>query len=203
MGVSCEEVWREVSNYLDNDIDPRLRAALEEHFRGCKHCTAVLDGTRNIVTLYGDQQMFELPMGFSQRLHRRISERVARPRGTAFGWMVAVAASLLVVGVFELGSSAAFTQPELRSELADPATKRIPAEMLVVVTTDGKTFHGGTGCPYMHDRSKERLITATEAIREGYTPCTRCMRKYLSATLLAPDLHWGIANEIAGFQAAH
>ena len=46
MVVNCEEVWREVSNYLDGDVDPTLRVAIEEHVRGCKHCTAVVHGTR-------------------------------------------------------------------------------------------------------------------------------------------------------------
>jgi len=51
MVVSCEEVWREISNYLEGEVDPGLCAAIQEHFRGCKHCTAVLDGTRNVIEL--------------------------------------------------------------------------------------------------------------------------------------------------------
>jgi len=46
---------------------------MEEHFRGCAHCTAVLDGTRNVVRLVGDHRSFELPDGFSQRLKQRLS----------------------------------------------------------------------------------------------------------------------------------
>ena len=32
MVVSCEQVWQEISNYLDGDVSPELRAAMEEHF---------------------------------------------------------------------------------------------------------------------------------------------------------------------------
>jgi predicted anti-sigma-YlaC factor YlaD len=46
MVVRCEDVWREVSNYLDGEVDPGLHVAMEEHIRGCKRCTAVIDGTR-------------------------------------------------------------------------------------------------------------------------------------------------------------
>src|SRR5437667_12172637 len=109
MVVSCEEVWREISNYLEGEVDPGLRAAIQEHFRGCKHCTAVLDGTRNAIELYGDERMFEVPLGFSQRLHRRLEESMRRSRGTAVGWMVAVAAGR-VGGGFELGSSSVSTR---------------------------------------------------------------------------------------------
>ena len=49
MVVSCEAVWREISNYLEDDMDPGLRSAMEEHFRSCQHCTAVLEGTRNVI----------------------------------------------------------------------------------------------------------------------------------------------------------
>lgn len=72
MVVSCEHVWREISNYLDDEVDPGLRAAMEAHFKECKHCTAILDGTRNVIQLYGDERMFEVPFGYSQRLHRRL-----------------------------------------------------------------------------------------------------------------------------------
>jgi anti-sigma factor RsiW len=43
--IGCEHVIREISNYIDGEITLELRARLEEHIRGCKHCAAVLDGT--------------------------------------------------------------------------------------------------------------------------------------------------------------
>ena len=33
MVVNCEQVWREISNYLEGEVDPDLRAAMDEHFR--------------------------------------------------------------------------------------------------------------------------------------------------------------------------
>jgi anti-sigma factor RsiW len=78
--ISCEEVWREISNYLESEIDVELRARMEEHLRGCKHCTAVLDGTRNMVQLVGDATAFELPAGFSHRLYQKLNRRLADDR---------------------------------------------------------------------------------------------------------------------------
>jgi hypothetical protein len=43
MVVKCEEVWREVSNYMDGEVGPELRGAMDEHFRICKRCTSVLE----------------------------------------------------------------------------------------------------------------------------------------------------------------
>ena len=182
MVVSCEEVWREISNYLEGEVDASTRAAMEEHFLGCKHCTAVLDGTRNVVQLYGDERMFEVPLGFSHRLHRRLEENMPGNRRTFLGWMVAAAAAVLVAGSFEVARSSVFSRPELRSEHAQPGTG-VPPDMMVVVSEEGKTFHV-SGCPFIHDKARLRTIAAREAIREGYAPCVRCMRKYLGASLI-------------------
>src|SRR5579862_10018652 len=70
--VNCEQVWREISNYIDEDVDTPRRTAMDEHFRTCKRCASVLAGTRNVVQLYGDERMLEVPAGFSQRLEKRL-----------------------------------------------------------------------------------------------------------------------------------
>lgn len=69
------EVWREISNYIDNEVDPELRARMEAHFKVCAHCTAVLEGTQNVVKLVADGVEFDLPEGFSRRLYNKIKER--------------------------------------------------------------------------------------------------------------------------------
>ena len=72
--ISCVEVWREISNYLDQDISPAVRERMEAHFKLCAHCTAVLDGTRNVLGLVGDGRVFQMPDGFSKRLQERIQK---------------------------------------------------------------------------------------------------------------------------------
>ena len=72
--ISCYHAWREISNYLDGDVTPELRKRMEEHFKACEHCTAILDGTRNVVRLVGDGEPFELPQGFSLRLKNRLEQ---------------------------------------------------------------------------------------------------------------------------------
>ena len=73
--ISCEHVWREISNYLEGDVDPQLRARMQAHFKVCSHCTAVLDGARNVIQLVADGQAFDLPSGFSERLRQRIAAK--------------------------------------------------------------------------------------------------------------------------------
>ena len=72
--ISCIEVWREISNYIDAEIDPELRRRMEEHFKVCEHCSAILDGAKNVVRLVGDGRVFDLPDGFSDRLRKRLAD---------------------------------------------------------------------------------------------------------------------------------
>ena len=179
MVVKCEQVWQEISNYLEGEVNPDLRAAMEAHFHECKRCTALLDGTRNVIHLYGDDRSLQLPAGFTDGWRRRLAEYVAGPRGTALGWLLAVAALALVSGSFALARLDARSVSALRSYHAEPGTG-VPDEMMVTVSADGKLFHV-PGCRYLHKHENEspRLIAASEAIREGYAPCVRCLRQYL------------------------
>jgi hypothetical protein len=73
--ISCIEVWREVSNFVDGEVDAELRARMEAHFKSCAHCTAIVDGMKNVVKLVGDGVAYEMPAGFSSRLQSKIKNR--------------------------------------------------------------------------------------------------------------------------------
>lgn len=177
--LNCEQVWQEISNYVEGDVDAGLRSAMDEHFRTCKKCVSVLEGTRNVIQLFGDERMIEVPSGFGKRLERRLEQRArARNRGwsTWSAWLVPVAALVLIAGGVRVASSLAVPRP-LLSEHAQPG-RDIPGDLVVVVSAGAKDFHV-PGCDFIHNKDKERTLTAKEAIERGYVPCTRCMRKYL------------------------
>ena len=75
--IDCEEVWRHISNYIDDEVDPGLRATMSSHFKDCAHCSAVLDGTRNVVKLVGDGRAFEIPSKASQRFYKKLNDHLA------------------------------------------------------------------------------------------------------------------------------
>jgi len=72
--ISCLEVIRELSNYIDKDMTPKLREQILAHLLGCSRCTAVYNGLKNTITLIGDSRAFDLPAGFSQRLRARLAK---------------------------------------------------------------------------------------------------------------------------------
>ena len=104
-------------------------------------------------------------------------------RRSFFGWMVAAAAAIVVTGGFEAARSSVSGRRSLRSEHAR-ASDHVPPYMMVVVSERGKVFHVA-GCPFIHDKSHLRTITAWEAKQHGYAPCIRCMKKYLDRASLA------------------
>ena len=75
--IDCVEVWRQISNYLEGEVDPALRASMASHFKDCAHCSAVLDGTRNVVKLVGDGKAFEIPAGASQKFYKKLNDHLA------------------------------------------------------------------------------------------------------------------------------
>jgi hypothetical protein len=99
----------------------------------------VLAGLQNIVTLYGDERMAELPSGFSQRLHRCLEANMPTTRRNFFGWAVALAGSVVAVGGIEL-SRASDHVPDSISKLSQHLAKPIPPDMQVVVSEKGSFF---------------------------------------------------------------
>jgi len=75
--IECEEVWRQISNYLDDEIDPGLRADMSSHFKNCAHCSAILDGARNVIRLVGDERAFEISSKISSSIYKKLNDHLA------------------------------------------------------------------------------------------------------------------------------
>jgi anti-sigma factor RsiW len=80
MKLNCEHVWSYISEYIDGTVDAQLRLEIEKHLEHCEICSAVLDSTRNILVLTADERTFELPVGFSERLHARLAKELLAAR---------------------------------------------------------------------------------------------------------------------------
>ncbi len=186
MVVNCEKVWREISNYIDGDVDAALRSAMDEHFQSCRKCASVLAGTRNVIQLYGDERMLEVPEGFSRRLEKRIAKSVAvkRTRWVTWAtWLIPAAAIALIAGGLKLTNMFSFPRP-VRSILAVPANN-IPPDLQVLVADGSRLFHV-PGCDLIRNKTSLREMTAKEAMQQGYVPCSRCLKQYLKTQGVRP-----------------
>jgi anti-sigma factor RsiW len=76
MVIECKHVWDHISGYLDGTLSTEIREQVQKHLEHCEICSAILDSTRNILILTADERVFELPLGFSQRLHARLEAEI-------------------------------------------------------------------------------------------------------------------------------
>jgi predicted anti-sigma-YlaC factor YlaD len=78
MKLDCKHVWEYISEYIDQRLEPSVLAEMENHLENCEVCSAVMDSTRNVLVLTADGRTFELPVGFSERLHQRLKEVIGK-----------------------------------------------------------------------------------------------------------------------------
>lgn len=81
MKLDCKRVWEHISEYIDHQLEPAVLTDVENHLENCEVCSAVLDSTRNVLVLTADNRTFELPFGFSERLHKKLEEAMREETG--------------------------------------------------------------------------------------------------------------------------
>ena len=76
MALECKHVWDYISEFLDDSLPPETKELVQRHLENCEICSAILDSTRNILILTAVDRVFELPAGYSERLHARLAREV-------------------------------------------------------------------------------------------------------------------------------
>src|SRR5258708_36911780 len=94
MGINCQGVWRDISDYIDDDLDPIQRAALGQHFAECRHCTALLEGTRNVIGLIATNAFWLRQMVFMSTYIRDSEKTTKTSRRTFLAWTLTAAAAV-------------------------------------------------------------------------------------------------------------
>jgi hypothetical protein len=73
--VTCTEFLAQLDDLIDDVVTKQMRADLQEHLRGCEHCEVTLNTTRKTIEIYRSHEIYELPTGLRERLHKAIMER--------------------------------------------------------------------------------------------------------------------------------
>jgi anti-sigma factor RsiW len=81
MVIDCKHVWNYISEYLDGALPEETRDTVQKHLDHCEICSAILDSTRNVIILTADDRVFELPAGYSERLHARLAREIHGANG--------------------------------------------------------------------------------------------------------------------------
>jgi anti-sigma factor RsiW len=79
--VNCKGVIRELSNYIDGELEPAIQQELERHLAHCEDCTMILDQTKKSIAILCDSEPIRLPADLHSRLHSALRERLGKKSG--------------------------------------------------------------------------------------------------------------------------
>jgi hypothetical protein len=68
---------RNFRNYLDGEVAPTVKVALEMHLKNCHQCSIVYNTTRQTLRIVSESHAFEIPLSVSLRLRARLHELLA------------------------------------------------------------------------------------------------------------------------------
>ena len=74
--MNCKSLIREISDYIDGDLDLSVKQELERHLEHCEECKMVVDQTRLTVEVFCDSKPVELPGDVKSRLHDAVRRKL-------------------------------------------------------------------------------------------------------------------------------
>ena len=75
--LTCNDFLKELSDYLDESVEGRLRQELETHITECPNCWVMLDTTKKTLQIYKGLEPEPLPSELHSRLMTALDDRIA------------------------------------------------------------------------------------------------------------------------------
>ncbi len=70
--MKCSQFLQELNDYLDEVLDERSRAELEDHLNWCHNCYVVCDTTKKTIQIYRNSEVYNLPEDLRRRVQSAI-----------------------------------------------------------------------------------------------------------------------------------
>jgi anti-sigma factor RsiW len=74
--LNCQNVIRELSNYIDGDLDAAAIQELERHLASCRECRLVVDQTKKTIELFCNSEPVSLPAELHAKLHAALRAKM-------------------------------------------------------------------------------------------------------------------------------
>lgn len=71
-GESCRDLLKDLSAYIDGELEEALCFEIENHMAECENCRVVVDTLRKTVLLYHELPPEPLPAAVEERLFKRL-----------------------------------------------------------------------------------------------------------------------------------
>ena len=73
--MNCSDFLKELTDYLDGELDERTKAELDEHLAWCHNCFVICNTTQKTIEIYRDSEIYELPEDLRSRLRSAIMQK--------------------------------------------------------------------------------------------------------------------------------
>ena len=78
--LTCKDFLSELSEFLDESVDPAAKAKLEEHIAECPNCWVITDTTRKTIQINKGMEPYPIPVDVEARLMRALEKKMAAKR---------------------------------------------------------------------------------------------------------------------------
>jgi anti-sigma factor RsiW len=78
--LNCTGAMREVSSYIDGELEASVRIELEEHLRECEGCAIVVRQTQVTVEIFCNDKPVALPKDVRSRLHEKLKHKIHKSK---------------------------------------------------------------------------------------------------------------------------
>jgi anti-sigma factor RsiW len=75
--LTCKDFLKELSDYLDENVDAEVRAKLEKHILECPNCWVIADTTRKTIKIYKGMEPYPIPSDVESRLMAALEKKIA------------------------------------------------------------------------------------------------------------------------------
>ena len=75
--LTCKQFLQELSDYLDENVDPEVRARLEKHISECPNCYVICDTTKKTIRIYQGMDPHPIPQEVEARLIAALEKKMA------------------------------------------------------------------------------------------------------------------------------
>jgi anti-sigma factor (TIGR02949 family) len=75
--LTCKDFLKELSDFLDDTLDPNIRAALNKHVEECPNCWVILDTTQRTIKVYKGLEPQTIPQDIHSRLMTALQKKMA------------------------------------------------------------------------------------------------------------------------------
>jgi anti-sigma factor RsiW len=75
--LTCKDFLRELSDYLDENLEAEIRSKIEAHIAECPNCWVIADTTRKTIKIYQGMEPHPLPADVESRLMDALERKMA------------------------------------------------------------------------------------------------------------------------------